>query len=183
MKSNTKLTFEQKVKSMTAKEIILTMVDSLTPPPTVNVDMNTFGRVEDKIVNILGIRLKTKRRCFGCAATNTICKIADISPFEYLNPANLRGTEYNINHMSNRTTYETTTISRADNLKVDCNFLTDFERAIDSLRKGCLADYNDYAKMHGFAVIHNNKRLPLCYLSNNYCSLDLDRFRNLANSQ
>ena len=55
------MTFEQKVKSMTAKEIIMAMVEGLRNPTT-KIDMMTFGQVKNGV-------------CIGCAATNTICNI------------------------------------------------------------------------------------------------------------
>ena len=56
--------FEQIVKSMTAKQIIMAMVDGLRKP-SCKIDMSTFGSVRGGI-------------CFGCAATNTISKICEI---------------------------------------------------------------------------------------------------------
>lgn len=58
---------EQKIKLMTAKEIILAMVDSLKNPVT-KVLMSTFGFKENGI-------------CYGCAATNTICKLGGLDPY------------------------------------------------------------------------------------------------------
>lgn len=59
--------FEDKVKSLTAKEIILTMVKALRNP-WVKIDMSTFG---DTLYS-------NNKVCIGCAATNTICEIAGI---------------------------------------------------------------------------------------------------------
>lgn len=56
-----KITFEEKVKGMTAGEIIMAMVDGLKKKH-VQIDMLTFGESEDGI-------------CYGCAATNAICEI------------------------------------------------------------------------------------------------------------
>lgn len=57
---------EQKIKSMSAKQIILAMVDSLQNP-VMRVDMNEYGR------KVSGI-------CYGCAAANTICKLGNLDP-------------------------------------------------------------------------------------------------------
>lgn len=55
---------EKKVKSMSAHDIIMAMVDGLRSPRTV-IDMSTFGSIR------MGI-------CFGCAATNAILHIMDV---------------------------------------------------------------------------------------------------------
>lgn len=69
------MNFKQKVQSMTAKEIIMAMVESLIPPPLIKVDMGTFGTTEitKPATKFLGWTLrKAESICFGCAATNTI---------------------------------------------------------------------------------------------------------------
>lgn len=55
------MTFTEKVRSMTAKEIIMAMVEGLKNPYT-KIDMETYGERRGSI-------------CYGCAATNTICYI------------------------------------------------------------------------------------------------------------
>lgn len=60
--------FENKVKSMTAHDIIMAMVDGLRQPRT-KIDMDDFGCVEDGI-------------CYGCAATNTILHIMNANEEE-----------------------------------------------------------------------------------------------------
>ena len=66
--------FEEKVRSMTMKEIILAMIRGLREPH-VKVNMDTFGAHDEGV-------------CFGCAATNTICEIAgktfDAAHIKYL---------------------------------------------------------------------------------------------------
>lgn len=56
--------FEEKVKSMSAYEIIMSMVEGLRNPKT-EIDMGTFGEIRDGV-------------CFGCAATNAILNIMDV---------------------------------------------------------------------------------------------------------
>ena len=60
--------FENKVKSMSAHDIIMSMVDGLRYPRT-EIDMYTFGYEEDGI-------------CYGCAATNAILHIMDANKEE-----------------------------------------------------------------------------------------------------
>lgn len=57
--------FEEKVKSMTAYDIIMAMVDGLRKPRT-KIDMSTFGAIEEGV-------------CYGCAATNAILHIMEAS--------------------------------------------------------------------------------------------------------
>lgn len=56
------MTFEEKVRSMSAAEIIMAMVNGLRKRH-VNVRMSSFGSIWDGV-------------CYGCAATNTICEIS-----------------------------------------------------------------------------------------------------------
>ncbi len=60
--------FEEKVKSLTAHDIIMAMVDGLRNPRTV-INMKSFGHMEGGI-------------CYGCAATNTILHIMDANTAE-----------------------------------------------------------------------------------------------------
>lgn len=53
--------FEKKVKSMSAYDIIMAMVEGLRNPRT-RIDMSTFGSIRNGI-------------CYGCAATNAILHI------------------------------------------------------------------------------------------------------------
>lgn len=57
--------FENKVKSMTAHDIIMSMVYGLRSPRT-KIDMSTFGEIKEGT-------------CYGCAATNLILNIMDIN--------------------------------------------------------------------------------------------------------
>ncbi len=54
---------EKKIKSMTAHDIIMAMVEGLRQPRTV-IDMDDFGYIKDSI-------------CYGCAATNAILHIME----------------------------------------------------------------------------------------------------------
>lgn len=60
--------FENKVKSMSAHDIIMAMVDGLRKPRT-KIDMSTFGAIEEGV-------------CYGCAATNAILHIMEASKEE-----------------------------------------------------------------------------------------------------
>jgi len=60
------MNFEKKIKSMSAKQIILAMVRGLESKH-VKVRMNTFGEYD--YMNEI---------CYGCAATNTICEITGV---------------------------------------------------------------------------------------------------------
>lgn len=60
------MTFEQKVRSMTASQLIQAMIDGLNAG-YYTVDMSTFG------ASLLDT-------CFGCAATHAICHISGVRP-------------------------------------------------------------------------------------------------------
>lgn len=141
------MNFKEKVQSMTAKEIIMAMVESLKHP-VVKIDMMTFGEGEGDI-------------CYGCAATNTICKISDkiFTPY----------------HIRNIT-------ARAYFINCDKYFLSAFEDAIDCLRSGNVDGYNNIAKICHFASIKINDTL-LPYLDNSYTNEDLEPYIQLAEFQ
>jgi len=149
------MNFKEKVQSMTAKEIILAMVDSLTHPPIINIDMNTYGE------NRQGV-------CFGCAATNTICKISGVvfTP-ENIGSRRLRSKAINNNIFDDKIG----------------EFLYCFERAIDALRGSELDIYNIYADHIKFALIVNPLDIKLRHLDNDYTNDDLKPYIELANSQ
>ena len=61
--------FETVVRAMTAKEIIMAMIEALKNPVTV-INMDTFGDI-------------IEGECHGCAATNAICKISNTTKDEF----------------------------------------------------------------------------------------------------
>lgn len=109
------LNFEYKVRSMTAKEIIMAMVNGLKNP-AVEVRMDVFGGILNKLDGSV--------ICVGCAATNTICNISASKVFTAQNIA--------------------WRVDRSAVLQSSYYFLDSFERAIDCLRKGNLTDYNHF---------------------------------------
>ena len=123
-------TFKEKVLSMTAKEIIMSMVEGLQNP-VITINMDTYGEAIEGV-------------CFGCAATNAVCKISG-KVF----------TEDNIDEDL-----------RSNFLKTDRLFLSEFEMAIDNLRAGGIKSYNFYANEIGIAQIKKNIgiKIPECGL-------------------
>ena len=149
------LTFEEKVRKMSAKAIILAMVKSLTIPPLIAIDMGTFGSVK---------RRGGKKICYGCAATNTICQISGkVFDSENIQWSSRRANFVNANEW----------------------FLIDFEEAIDNLRIGDITRYNDRAKDLYIAKIKYLKKwkieLPCIY--NGYTNKDLIPYKQLAKLQ
>lgn len=149
--------FEDKVRSMTAKEIILAMVTSLIHPPTINVDMTSFGYVKKT-----GWWIFKKEVCFGCAATNTICEIAG----KKFTPSSI----LDIN-------------TRSEFVNSDYAFMRYFEMAIDSLRRGNVGHYNSVAHIQHFAKITEISGQYLPHLSTDYTNEDLTPYIRLANLQ
>jgi len=140
--------FENKVRTMTAKDIIMSMVEGLKETSVI-LDMGTFGTSDEN-----GF-------CYGCAATNTICKISGIT-----------FTPDNIDRV----------ITRARVINSKCMFLDFFERAINSLRLADLTSYNYFANKGGFANIAKNTS-PLYPLRNDYTQRELASYITLANEQ
>jgi hypothetical protein len=162
--------FEDIVRAMSAKEIIMAMVDSLTPPPLIPIEMGSYGGVKigTKFIEksiIFGLfKIKVEKpeiTCFGCAATNTICKISGI----IFNDSNIYNGE-----------------RRAKALNASYTFLTNFEYAIDSLRKGNLNRYNQFASYGEFAKIQYFQ-LKLVKLENHYTLKHLENYKKLADFQ
>jgi len=158
------MTFEEKVKSMKASEIIMAMVEALTHPPIININMSTFGRCQITTKRVFfGLFSKKKKICFGCAATNTICQISGLT-FHDERIENLEG--------------------RAQFIKTDKNFLTEFEQAIDSLRDCSVRGYNNHAVFAAFATIKFRMNSGyLLGLSSNYTNENLVIFKELAEIQ
>jgi hypothetical protein len=65
-----KQNIQKKIKSMTAKEIVMSMVNGLRNPVT-QINMDTYGEVVEGV-------------CFGCAATNALCYIGNYSTEDLL---------------------------------------------------------------------------------------------------
>lgn len=150
------MAFKEKIQSLTAKEIILFMVEGLKNPE-IEIDMCTFGDV--KVVS-KWLGLIKKRKCFGCAATNTICKITGV-----------KFTEENI----------VSRLKRAEALGTHYNFLDIFEESIDMLRLGKISDYNYLARLGNFSEIEVALKMPV--LINSFTQIQLQCYVNLANAQ
>lgn len=150
------MNFEEKVKSLTAYEIIMAMVKGLEKPK-IRVNMSTYGNIVYKpIFGLFDVPI-----CYGCAATNTICQIS--------------GIKFNSKNIELRS-------ERADALNTDKDFLQEFEDSIDFLRCGELKEYNVIARRYGFAEIKYTdelqKSLPI--LNNDYTAEDLRNYKILA---
>jgi hypothetical protein len=138
--------FEQKARALKPSEIIFTMIDGLENPVT-EINMSTFGAVNNGI-------------CFGCAATNTICKIG----------------EYDLKDLSSfDKTFYYKDINSKENL-----FLDSFESAINTLRQGDINHSNKYFNNIGLSEIETNEniKLPVLY-TDNYLQ-NLEPYRQLA---
>jgi hypothetical protein len=140
--------FEEIVRGMSAKEIILAMVNGLKKKH-VQINMLYFGRYD----------FGTKT-CFGCAATNTICEITGI-----------KFVDAKIGTIN----------SRASVVNSGFDFLDAFEAAIDSLRRGYITTYNQYAAASGFAEIESSPKVPT--LGNCFTEDDLHQYEILAEAQ
>lgn len=149
--------FDEKVKSMSAKEIIMSMVNGLKNPST-KIDMGTFGSVD--AVKFLG--LTVKETCYGCAAINTICNISG----KKITPKAIDGCS-----------------NRADFVDSSKLFIRSFEEAIDHLRSGNIRLYNILAREEGFAEIKGKPYLILPLLLTDSYMDNLEPYIRLANYQ
>lgn len=148
------MTFKEKVQSMTASEIIMAMVEGLRDPH-VEIDMSTFGMTREGV-------------CYGCAATNTICKLQDVRP-------------YNVSLHTWRDKMIAYDISVAETW-----FTKRFEFAIDNLRKGHIRSYNYLAREIDIATIDLTKdemedlENELPELDNDYTEEQLQQYERLS---
>lgn len=123
------MTFKEKVLALSAKEIVLLMIEAIKNP-VIELDFDTFGAVATDMIDNRG------ERCVGCAATNLVCKINDNKPFES-------------EAISNYT-------KRANFIDTHEDFLNSFEDAIDSLRCGDIEDYNTIGSDIGLPELPDN---------------------------
>jgi len=121
--------------------------------PQTLIDMGTYGATRVRDQKIV---------CYGCAATNTVCQISGV-----------KFTPKNIDY----------TGDRARAIKSSYDFLTNFERAIDELRKGNIEQYNFLAIRGKFQQIHNSTNIKLPRLNDNYNRWQLNKYKQLAEIQ
>lgn len=148
------MNFIEKVQSMTAKEIIETMIDAVENPVT-KLDMDTYGCVRGGV-------------CYGCAATNTILKLQGIEKVNWQDGNPFVGRiedKYNIKSIE------------------EVNFINDFELAIDYIRDGNLNLYNGLAKELGIAQIKFERGEYYPSLQTDYTQDELNTYRKLAEAQ
>jgi len=148
MKNTQTLSLTEKIKSMTAKEHIMNMVEGLRNPMT-QIDMYNFGSKDRN-----GI-------CFGCAATNSICRLlGSTDPF-----------------------FPTWTGDVSVKREYIEPIINNYESAINMLRRGDVAGYNEYAEMEDIAIIQEIRSIPLPRLTDEYTEEQLLQYVALADAQ
>lgn len=160
--------FKEIVQSMTAKEIIMAMVEALKDP-YYKIDMNTYGQARE-----IDSEGDTKLICFGCAATNTISKISGI----IFTPDTINWEErvFAVTGKSAQNKNYTYT--------EEGNFLDKFESAIDRLRSFEIDEYNKFANLIDIANIEYKTSIDnIRKLNDYYNQKDLDAYIELANQQ
>lgn len=150
-----KKSFEEKVKSMTAAEIIQAMIRGLKAKH-VEIDMGSFGK-------------RRGGRCFGCAATNAVCEIAQL-PIPVKGIFIKKNGEYPAEQL-------------ATVIGANLDFVEWFEDAIDDLRGGYINRYNSTAERLGIALITEPVSLYLPRLSTNNYLEGLPAYEKLAKAQ
>lgn len=156
--------FKETVQAMTAKEIIMAMVEALKEP-YYKIDMNDFGC--SRTINM-------KKTCFGCAATNTISRISGII-----------FTPETIDWAGRSNLIADANIGSGEYPNEETRFLDRFESAIDYLRRGNIDSYNDIAKDKDFATINDDLYIGVAppYLGDEYTSEQLEEYIKLAELQ
>lgn len=148
MENTQKLSLTEKIKSMTAKEHIMNMVEGLRNPMTV-INMDTFGEKDKDGV------------CFGCAATNSICRLAGSTDVFFSDwVAGLWLFRKSI-----------------------APIILAYEDCIDALRKGDVNRYNEIATDINIATIEEVESIYLPELTNGYTEEELLQYVALADAQ
>lgn len=147
--------FEHKVRSMTAGQIIMAMVEGLRKPATF-IDMHTYGKRDSSNI------------CYGCAATNCIANIMHLneeSIVDYIPIAGVTGGGF-----------------MGDSINGNL-FIDYFEFSIDYFRRLRIDRANDALKAAKLPSIKNKPGLYLSYLDDNYTKEDLKKYEELARYQ
>lgn len=149
--------FKKLVQAMTAKEIIMAMVNGLRNNNARNLEINmsAFAELDEGV-------------CCGCAATASILEICDVEA-EWQDLIE-EGAE---------------TLQVLGNVildgKDDYEFLSNFENAINELRQGDITYYNVIASIIGIAKIKQTRIVPYLYSSDYF--IYLDEYEKLAEEQ
>lgn len=159
---NKERTFKEIVQAMTAKEIIMAMVEGLKNP-ALKIDMDQYVGIEESGV------------CVGCAAANTIARLSG-KRFTVEDVLNVESEDHVM--LSNRVwggvlgmhTYR------------EHAWLMRFERAIDALRSGDIESYNDCARILGIALIQDTGPRLRMMCTDNYAEY-LGDYEKLAELQ
>jgi hypothetical protein len=143
-----------RIQTMTAKEVILSMVSGLRKKHT-EINMDTYGKIENGV-------------CYGCAATNCIIEIAEGEKDWYF---------------PNDTRLTISSFIQPIDL-VAASVIVHFETAINYLRQGDIGIYNEYEDYINIPTIHVPVDFPeLPLLENDYTEEDLLVYEQLANAQ
>lgn len=135
--------FEEYVKSLFPRGVVMLMIESLENPVT-KIDMDTFGVVKgDK-----------RRVCYGCAATNTMLRAAELSGLGKASKL-----KFNIGGSWDE---------QAAANGIDKRFLIDFESTINYLRMGDIKSYNLFAKRIGMVQLKPWPTPLPCLTTRNY---------------
>lgn len=148
------MTPKQKLESMKPSDLILLMVDGLQNPVTDKVDMDTYGRIT---IEKYFFGLYNRKFCVGCAATNTLIKLCDMSKRDFIKIGFDQKNSIDWERMSGK--YD-----------LDVNR---FESAIDTLRKGIIPRYNRIISEVGF----RNLVIPDNLISNDLAWLDSENYK------
>lgn len=148
-----KIDFKSKVQALSAKEIIMAMVEGLKNPYT-KIEMGTFGYKDSKGV------------CYGCAATNTICTIIGENRLLEGITGSQEGPD-----------------DRWRSAIGQMRFVGIFEDAIDFLRMGFIGMYNDKASILGISAIDIPEGVKMPHLTSYFTEEELNQYVLLANSQ
>lgn len=146
------MTFKEKLKSLTAKQLVQVMIDGINRG-WVKMDFNIWlDYYHDEHTNQTVV-------C-GCAATAAICEING----GYYMPPNV----------------ELSRINRTVALGIGYAELDNLEMAYDSLARGSIKGFNVYAKFLDLSLLPDNMSLPMLH-NGNYMT-NLPEFQKYADS-
>lgn len=146
--------FKAKVQAMSAKEILMAVVNGLRAG-YVRVDMSTYGGT----IFDFGEPI-----CVGCAATAFICEVSQERP-----------KACQLDNESSRMDF--LGLHRNDENYI---FFLNLERAINSLRQGVFYEYNRFAELYGMAKMSEDLDLP--HLGTKTWEKGLEKWERIADN-
>jgi hypothetical protein len=140
-----KKTFKERVLALNQRDVLELLIKAITEP-MVNLNLDTYGFVNPG-------KVKKDHVCYGCAATNALCHIM--------------GQALDADHIESvimrfKWTQKIAGIN-SFSFGSDWDFLNDFEKAFNDLRRADIDGYNYYANEIKMVQLPTDLKLPFIH--------------------